>query len=69
MPSMDWLAVAACVFLHTVGGVDHHQGRFGAGSASDHVFQKLDMARRVDDNIAALFCLEKTAAGVPRHYH
>lgn len=58
------VAVAAGVFLHAVGGVNHHQGRFGAGSAGNHVFQELDVARRVNDNIAALFRFEKAAAGV-----
>ena len=46
------VTVAAGVFANAFLGVDHQQGGFGARRAGDHVLEKLDMARRVVDQIA-----------------
>ena len=58
--------MAAGVFLHAARRVDHHERCLGAGSAGDHVFEKFNVAGRVDDDVPALFGLEEAARGVDR---
>ena len=58
------IAVAAGVLLHAPGGVDHQQGGLGPAGPGDHVLEKLDVPRRVDDDVAALLALEKAPGGV-----
>ena len=58
--------VTAGVFLHAARGVDHHERGLGAGSAGDHVFEKFNVAGRVDDDVPALVRLEEAARRVDR---
>ena len=60
------IPMAAGVFLHAARSVDHHERCLGAGSAGDHVFEKFNVAGRVNDNVPALFGLEEAARGVDR---
>ncbi len=51
--------MAARLFAHTFGGIDHQQGRLGLGDAGDGVLQEFLVPRRVDDDIGALGGLEE----------
>ena len=53
------VAVPARVLLHPLGHVDHQQARLGPGRPGDHVLEKLDVARRVDDDVLALGGVEE----------
>ncbi len=46
----EQITVAAALFAHALVGGDEEQGRVGAGGPGDHVFEKLLVARRVDEH-------------------
>ena len=52
------VTMAAGVFLHPFMGINEQQRRLGIGRAGDHVFQKLLVAGRVNDDVLALFGLK-----------
>lgn len=58
--------MAAGIFLDAARSVDHHKRGLGAGSAGDHVFEKFNVAGRVDDDVPALVRLEEAARRVDR---
>ena len=52
------------VLLDSLAGVEHEQRRFGARRTRDHVLEELDVARRVENQVAALRRAEEHARGV-----
>ena len=51
---VEQVAVAARLLLDALVGVNQQQGRLGVGRAGDHVFEKLLVARGVNDDVLAL---------------
>ena len=56
--------MALGVLLDSLVRVNGEQDRLGAGGAGDHVLEKLDVSRSVNEDVAALLRLEEAAGGV-----
>ena len=62
----EQIGVTPCVLLDPFAGVEHEQRRLRPRGARHHVLQELDVARRVEDEIAALRRAEEHARRVDR---
>ena len=58
------ICMASGIFLDTLFGVDHQKSSLSSGSSCDHIFQKLNMSRCIQNNIISFFRLEKTACRI-----